>query len=125
MFHFCARACGCEKNDLAARLEDMVVEQGGTAMDRTDILNVPRDNNRISEAANNSECTTMTRLNELHVKAGSARQQHYAGKRRRIVNQHNTGTVSHYTLTNILKEKSLHLWMCPMCNEDDLTSKLN
>jgi hypothetical protein len=48
-------------------------------------------------------------FNELFVKAGSARQQQYARKERRIVNQHNTGTVSRYTLTDILKEKSEHL----------------
>jgi hypothetical protein len=72
----------------------------------TDTLNVPNDNYRISEAANDSESTTMIRLNALHVKAGSARQQQYAGKQRRIVNQHNTGTFIHYTLTDILTEKS-------------------
>jgi hypothetical protein len=48
----------------------------------------------------------MMRLNELYVKAGSARQQQYGGKHRRIIIQHNTGT-SRYTLTNILKEKSM------------------
>jgi hypothetical protein len=53
----------------------------------------------------------MIRLNELHVKAGTARQQQYAGKQRRIVNQHNTETVNRYTLTDILKEKSEHLWI--------------
>jgi hypothetical protein len=37
----------------------------------------------------------------------------------------NTGTVSRYTLTDILKEKSEHICLCPMCNEDDLTIKLN
>jgi hypothetical protein len=67
----------------------------------------------------------MITLNELHVNAGSARQQQYAGKQRRIVNHHNTGTVSRYTLTDILKEKSEHLWMCPLCNEDDIKIKLN
>jgi hypothetical protein len=81
-------------------------EEGGTEMDYTDILNVLRDNYRISEAAKDSESTTMIRLNELHVKAGSDRQQQYVGRQRRIVNQLNNRTVSHYTLRNILKEKS-------------------
>jgi hypothetical protein len=61
-------------------------------MDLTDILNVLKDNCRISEAAKDSESTTMIRLNELHAK-----------KQRRIINQHNTGSVSRYTLTDILK----------------------
>jgi hypothetical protein len=51
--------------------------QGGIAMNRTDILNVLMDNRRVSERGNDSESTTMIRLNELHVKAGSARQQQY------------------------------------------------
>jgi hypothetical protein len=71
------------------------------------------------------DSNNMIRLHELHVKAGSARQRQYAGKQRRIVNQHNTVTVSRYTLTDILKEKSEHLRMCPMCNEDDPTIILN
>jgi hypothetical protein len=116
---------GVKGNERADRLVDMTVMQGGTVMDRTDILNVPRNNYRISEAAEDSESTTMIRLNELHVKAGSARQQQYAGKQRSIVNQHNTGIVSRYTFMDIIKEKSEQLWMCPMCNEDDLTTKLN
>jgi hypothetical protein len=78
-----------------------------------------------SYIANDSESATMIRLNELHVKAGSARQQQYDEKQRRIVNQHNTGIVCRYTLMNILKEKSEDLWICPMCNEDDLATKLN
>jgi hypothetical protein len=81
------------------------VEQSGTVMDRTDILNVLRDNYRITEAAKDSGSTTMIRLNELHVKAGSAKWQQYAGKQRRIINQHNTGIVNHYTLTDIQKRE--------------------
>jgi hypothetical protein len=72
----------------------MAVEQGGI----THILNVFMDYYRISKAAHYSESTTMIRLNELHVKAGSARYKQYAGKQRRIVNQRNTGTVGRYTL---------------------------
>jgi hypothetical protein len=34
----------------------------------------------VSKAANDSESTTMIRMNELHVKTGRARQQQYSGK---------------------------------------------
>jgi hypothetical protein len=52
MFHFFTGACVCMRgNECADRLADMAVVQGGTAMDRIDILNVLRDNYRISEAA--------------------------------------------------------------------------
>jgi hypothetical protein len=72
--------------DRTDRLAVMVIEQGGTAMDRTDILYVLSDIYRISEAANVSESTAMIRLIELHVKTGSARRQQKAGMHRRIVN---------------------------------------
>jgi hypothetical protein len=51
--------------------------QGGIAMDHTGIYNAIRDKYKISDELNNSESTTMIRLNELHVKVGSARQQQY------------------------------------------------
>jgi hypothetical protein len=44
-------------------------------MDSTDIFNVIKNNWRLTDAAKDSESTTMIRLSELHVKAGSARQQ--------------------------------------------------
>jgi lipopolysaccharide biosynthesis regulator YciM len=95
-------------------------------MDRSDIRNVLRDNLRKSDAVKDAESTTMNRLHELHIRGrGSARQQQYAGRQRRIVYQHNTGTVGRYTLTDILGEKSEHLWTCPVCNEDDMSTKLN
>jgi hypothetical protein len=62
-------------------LADMAVVQSGTAMDLTDILNVLRDNYRKSEAAKDSESRTMIRLNELHVKTGSANCNNMLGSR--------------------------------------------
>jgi hypothetical protein len=66
-----------EGNERADRLADMAVLQGGTEMSRTDIFKVLRVNYRLSEVANESEYVTMIRLNELHVKTGSAKQQQY------------------------------------------------
>jgi hypothetical protein len=87
--------CLCEHAD---SLADSVVVQRGTAMDRSDILNVLRDNLRKSDAEKDAESTTMNRLHELHFRAGSARQQQYAGRQRRIVSKHNTESVGLYTL---------------------------
>jgi hypothetical protein len=67
--------------------------QCSIAIDHTDILNVLRDNYRVSDAVNDSESTTMIRLHELHIKTHNARQQQYAVRQRRVVNQHNTGTL--------------------------------
>jgi hypothetical protein len=80
-------------NGCADRLADLAIVRGGIEMDRTDILNVSSDNYSISEAVNNSESTPMIWLHEPHVKAGSARQQQYAGRQRSIVNQHKTGNL--------------------------------
>jgi hypothetical protein len=112
-------------NESADRLAGMAVVQGDTEMDRTDIPNVLRDNYRISEAAKDSESTTMIRLNEQHVKAGSARRQKYARKQRRIINRHNSVTVSLYTYIRVYSNRNLSNYGCVMCNEDDLTTRLN
>jgi hypothetical protein len=40
---------GVKGNERADRLADMVVEQGGTAMNRTGVLNVLKDNYRVSD----------------------------------------------------------------------------
>jgi hypothetical protein len=79
MFYFRARHAGVTGNERADRLAGMmVVAQGGIAMGCTDIYNVIRENWRVSKAANDSKSATMTRMNELHDKAGRARQQQYA-----------------------------------------------
>jgi hypothetical protein len=52
-------------NERVDRLADLVVVHGVIAMDRAYIPNIFRDNLRVSDAANNSEPTTMNRLNEL------------------------------------------------------------
>jgi hypothetical protein len=85
-FIFVPEYAGVKGNERADRLVDMVVVQSSTAMNRTDILNVLRNNYRISEAEKDSESTTMIKLNELHVKASSARRQQYAQKQKRIIN---------------------------------------
>jgi hypothetical protein len=74
-FFFVPGHAGAMGNERAVRLADLAVLQGGIAIDRSDIRNVPRDNWRVSHAENDSESTTIIRLHVLHVKAGSVRQQ--------------------------------------------------
>jgi hypothetical protein len=52
-------------------MDRLAVVMSGIAINCTDIPDVLRDNCRVSDEANDSECTTMNRLYELHVKAGS------------------------------------------------------
>jgi ribonuclease HI len=42
MFHFVPGHAGVKGNECGDRLAEVAVEQGGTPMDRTDILSVPR-----------------------------------------------------------------------------------
>jgi hypothetical protein len=62
------------------------------------------------------ESMSMTRLLEHQVKIGVAKEEHFLGRQRRIVNQHRTGVVGHFTLRDILKRRSEHLW----CEEFDV-----
>jgi hypothetical protein len=54
------------------------------------------------------------------VKLGADIYEDYAGSQRPMVNQKRTGTVSRHTLLNILEERSVHLWVCPVCKYDNL-----
>jgi hypothetical protein len=62
----------------------------------------------------------MGRLRDGQVNLGATRYEHYGGSQRRIVNQMKTGTVSCHTLLNALERKSEHLWICPVCKDDNL-----
>jgi hypothetical protein len=85
MLYFVLGHAGVKGNKRAGRLVNMPVEQGGTAMDRTGIPNVHRDNYRTSEAAKDSESTTMIRLNELHIKASGLDGNNMLGSREELL----------------------------------------
>jgi hypothetical protein len=63
---------------------------------------------RNREAIHESE--TMSRLKEHQVKRGVAKLEHFSGSQRGMVNQHRTGVISGYTLRDLLKMRSEHLW---------------
>jgi hypothetical protein len=63
---------------------------------------------------------SLERLRDRQVKLGAARYEQYAGSLRRIVNQIRTGTVSRNTLLNVLEIRSEHLWVCPVCKDNNL-----
>jgi hypothetical protein len=55
--------------------------------------------------------STMAKLRDGHVKLGMARHEFFACSNRLVVNQMRPGTVNCYTLLNILKRISEHLWV--------------
>jgi hypothetical protein len=79
-------------------------------MDRTDILNATREAHGEADSFGESESETMSRLKEHQVNQGEAKLEHFPVSQRGMVIQHRTGVVSRYTLRDLLKMRSEHLW---------------
>ena len=94
----------------------------GQVMDRAEILNALREVGQVQDAEDANESATLTRLQEFQIKRGVGTQEYNAGNQRRLVNQHKTGVISKYTLGDVLKRGSEHLWTCPMCGDDNLST---
>ena len=109
-FIFVPGHAGIRGNERADQLASRATVGKGRSMDRSDILNALREAGRINDSIMANESVTMNRLFDLQVKRGVARDERFAGSLRRIVNQHRTGVVSRYTLRDILKRRSEHLW---------------
>ena len=125
-FIFVPGHAGVRGNERADRLAGMAAVQSGRAMDQADIINSLRERGRVHDSRNSGESTTLTRLQELKVKCGVARQERYAGRQRRIVNQQRTGVVSRHTLMDILRrDRSTYGLICSTCSDGDPTTKLN
>ena len=101
---------GVQGNERADKLAGEATVEGGRAMDQSDILNALREVRLLQEPSDDCESTTMARLREQQIKKGVAKQEHYAGSQRRLINQHRTGVVSRYTLRDLLRRGSEHLW---------------
>jgi hypothetical protein len=56
----------------------------------------------VEDSLGDSESNTMEKLRDGQVKLGVARHELYAGSRRRIVAQIQTGTISRHTLLNVI-----------------------
>ena len=122
-FIFVPGHAGVMGNERADQLAGLAHVSAGQAMDRSDILNALKDEGRVNEGGDDCDSATMARLYELRIERGLVRRERYRGRQRRLVNQHRTGTISRYTLRDLLEMRSSHLWT--LFNEDDLlTTKL-
>jgi hypothetical protein len=113
---------GVRKNERANRLAGTAVIYYGSAMNHSDVLHALCEAERVDDSLEDSESDTMERLRDGHVKLGVTRYEQYVGSQRRIVNQMRTGTVSRHTLLNVLKRRLEHLWVCPECKDDNLST---
>jgi hypothetical protein len=85
-------------------------------VDRADFVNALRELCRV-ENFEGSESTSLVRMRELEAKTGTARNEKYTRKRG-LVNQSRTGTISQLTLMYMLRGESEHLWTYPECSDD-------
>ena len=108
---------GVVGNERADRLAGSATISDGQPMDRTDILNALIECGR-SEDVHLKQSMSTTRLQQLGLKIGVARKEQHNRYVSRLINQNRTGTVSRWTLLEILRRRSEHLWTCPECNED-------
>jgi ribonuclease HI len=116
-FIFVPGHMGVVGNERADRLAGSATISEGQPMDRSDILNTLREVGR-KDDFQLSKSTSLARLQESGVKIGVARQEKHNRLTGRLVNQHRTGTISRYTLVEILRGTSEHLWTCPECKDD-------
>jgi hypothetical protein len=79
-------------------------------MDRSDILHAIKEASRENDSSKDIESVNVTRLYEHQVGREVAREERFSGTQRRKVNQHRTGVVSRFTLRDIVKRRSEHLW---------------
>jgi hypothetical protein len=91
-------------------------------MGDADVLHALREARRVEDSLGDKELSTMERLRDGQVKLGAARYEQYAGSQRRLVNQMKTGSVSRHTLLNVFERRSVHLWVCPVCKDDNLST---
>ena len=109
-FIFVPGHAGVRGNERADFLAGGAAMESGRSMDRSDILHAIREDSRENDSSKDIESVSMTRLYEHQVGRGVAREERFSGSQRRIVNQHRTGVVSRFTLRDILKRRSEHLW---------------
>ena len=114
VFIFVPGHAGVKGNERADKLAGMATLSEGVSMDRADIINALSDSARLKDLQENKS-QSLSRLREMGVKIGTARNEKFNKYTKRLINQHRIGTVSRYTLRDLLRRGSEHLWTCPMC----------
>jgi hypothetical protein len=109
-FIFFPGHAGLRGNERADYLAGTAIMESGRSMDRSDILHAIKEAGQENDSSRDIESVSMTRLYEHQVERGVTREERFSGSQRRIVNLHRTGVVSRFTLRDILKRRSEHLW---------------
>jgi ribonuclease HI len=118
-FIFVPGHAGVLGNERADQLAADAVIAEGQPMDRGDILNAVKESAR-REDFGDVDAPAITRMQDMGLKVGVARKESHTRPGKSTINQHRTGTISHTTLTDILKRRPEHLWTCPTCDDGNL-----
>jgi hypothetical protein len=103
-FIFVPGHAGIKRNERADRQASRASAQTGAAMDRSDILNALREIGCSSDSVQYGVSESMDRLQDLLIKQVFSYREHHTGVSRRMINQHMTGTISIYTVRNLIQE---------------------
>jgi hypothetical protein len=119
-FYFCLRPCWSkyEMNELIGLLDGCYSD--GCAMDHADVLHALRETGRVEDSLGDKESRIMEKGGQVRLDA--AKYDQYACSQRRIVNQIRTSAPIRHTLLNVLERRSEHLWVCPVCKDDNLST---
>ena len=109
---------GVRGNERADYLADVAIITSGPALDRSDVINAMRDAYHKAYFDNQQDSASLSRLTDMGVQPGAARNEHYTNGTRRLINQHRMGVISRFTLLELLRRRSEHLWNCPECCDD-------
>ena len=110
---------GVSGNERADALTKTATMSQGGAMDRGDILTALKEagHGELNDSCDDSH--TLSRLVKFNLKKGVAKKENLAGRTRRMVNQHRTGTISKHTLGDLLSWRSWHLGTLFGCIDDN------
>jgi hypothetical protein len=120
-FIFVPGRAGVKRNERTDRLAGTADISYGREMDHTNVLHDLREEWK-THMETRSQVLWKALLRDGQVKLGGTRYEQYAGSQRRMLNQIRTGTVSRHTLLNVLERRSEHLWVCPVCKDDNLST---
>ena len=117
-FIFVPGHAGVQGNERADYLADGATITIGPALDISDVINAMRDAYHKDYFDNHQDSASLSRLVDMGVQPGAARNEHYTSGTRRFINQHRLGVISRFTLVELLRRRSEHLWTCPECCDD-------
>ena len=106
---------GVKGNERADLLAGKAKPEGKLRPDKPEIVRSVRE--KREKEQEELEYHHLERLRELGIRWGVCRKSKLSGSSRRLWNQPLLGTVSIYTLRDVLLQGTERLWGCPLCSD--------